>query len=260
MSAARRSVRLPAILLAAVAVPALVAGCGASGGKGGAAASSGTVSPAGSSSSAPGGSALAKGLLPAAAYGPQATVVGLDLEQLAHKAGANGGGMMSGGMMSALSGVTITPPACATALQALAPAVMGVPDAAAQTATGQGTTTVEALVSGGPAATGVATVKSLVAACGSAQARSPKLGSASVTVTELPVGSLGDAAEAVRVTATGTPAGRAAMTVPALAGVVQDGDRLLLLATVGTDGTPPDEAAFTALLQKAVSTEHAALD
>jgi hypothetical protein len=50
------------------------------------------------------------------------------------------------------------------------------------------------------------------------------------------------------------------MTVPALIGAVQDGKRLLLLATVATDGTPPDEAAFTSLLQKAVSTEQKALD
>ena len=254
MIAVRRSARVSAVLLATVAGAGLVAGCGGAGGTGGSAAASGTLSPAGSSSSAPGGSALAKGLLPAAAFGPESTVVGLDLEQLAQKAGANGG------PMAALSGVSITPPECATALQSLLPAVMGVKDAAAQTATGQGSTTVEALVSGGPAATGVATLKQLLTDCASAQVTSPKLGQASVTVAEVPVGPLGDAAAAVRVTATATPAGHAAMTVPALAGVVQDGNRLLLLGTVGTDGTPPDEAAFTALLQKAASTEHAALD
>jgi hypothetical protein len=255
MSTPFRPRRVPGVLLAAVAVTGLVAGCGggSAGTGGGSAAASGSIHPAASTSPDSAESALAKGLLPAAAFGPQTTVAGLDLGTLAQKAGANGG------PMAALSGVSITPPECATALQALVPAVVGVRDAAAQTATGQGTTTLEALVSGGPAATGVATLKQLLGSCASVQVTSPKLGQASVTVAEVPVGELGDAAAGVRVTATATPAGRAAMTVPALAGVVQDGDRLLLLGTVGTDGTAPDEAAFTALLQKAVATEHAAL-
>jgi hypothetical protein len=254
MSAPFSPRRMSGVLLAAVAVTGVVAGCGGSGGgkDGGSAAASSAAEPAASSSA---GSALAKGLLPAEAFGAQATVVGLDLEQLKQKAGG------LAGLSGALAGVQITPPECATALQGIRPDVAGIDDLAAKTARSQGTATVEALLSGGPAGSAVAAVRTVLASCAQVQVSAPQRGQAAIAVAPVQVGDhLGDAAAAVQITVTVTRTDHPTMTVPALIGAVQDGKRLLLLATVATDGTPPDEAAFTSLLQKAVSTEQKALD
>jgi hypothetical protein len=257
MSAPSRPRRVPGVLLATAAVSGLVAGCGGGSGgtDGGAAAASATVHPAASTSAAgTGTSALAKGLLPADAFGPGARVAAQDLGQLKQEAGG------LGGLSAALAGVQVTPPECATALQAVRPDVAGIDDLAVETATGQGSLTAEALLSGGPAGSAVGTVRDLLAGCAQVQVTAPRLGQASIAVAPVQLGKLGDAAAAVRVTVVVTRPEHPAMTVPALVGAVQDGDRLLLLATVATNGTPPDEAAFTSLLRKAVSTEHDALD
>jgi hypothetical protein len=256
MSAPLRPRRAAGVLLGTVTAAALVAGCGGGdAAAGGSAAASGpaTVHPAAASSTSA-GPALAAGLLPADAFGAQAKVAALDLAQLRQKAAA------LNGMSAALSGVQIEPPECAAALQALQPDLGGIDDATATVASGQGTTTVEALVSGGPAASAVAGVRSLLASCAHVQVRAPGFGEAAVAVEEVPTGTLADGAAAARVTVTVTRPDSPAMTVPALLGAVQDSGRLLLLATVAGDGIPPEEAAFTSLLQKAVSTEQKALD
>ncbi len=55
---------------------------------------------------------------------------------------------------------------------------------------------------------------------------------------------------AVRYTTTLTQGGQE-VSVPALVGLVQDGDRLITLLTIATDGSSPDVAAFTSLLEQA---------
>src|SRR4051812_49496829 len=104
-----RSRRLLGAVLASVAAAGLLAGCaGAGKGSGGQAAASSTSSAASSSAGSVTGSALTKGLLPAAAFGSQATVVGLTLEQLKQT---------TSGLGAAAAGLQVSPDSCAAAVQ-----------------------------------------------------------------------------------------------------------------------------------------------
>jgi hypothetical protein len=244
MTGSSRPRRGAVTLLAGLAATALVAGCGSQGGSGGAAAAPPSTA---SSSSSPAGSGLADGLLPASAFGSDATVAGFTLDQLRQ---------MAVGRLGTLQGVQVEPQACAAVLQGVRSAVAGVQDLAGQSATAQDQVTVEAIATGTTDA--VATLRSAISSCSEGQVTAPQ-GSATLTAEPVDVSSMGDSAAAVRLTATATPAGRDSVTVPALLGLVQDQDRLLLLATATRGGAAPDEAAFTSLLQKAYSTEQDAL-
>jgi hypothetical protein len=79
---------------------------------------------------------------------------------------------------------------------------------------------------------------------------SPELGEATLTFENLDTPDVGDAVAVMRYTTTLTQGGQE-VSVPALAGLVQDGDRLITLLTIATDGSSPDAAAFTSLLEQA---------
>jgi hypothetical protein len=243
MTRSSRPRRGAVALLAGVAATALVAGCGAQGGSGGAAAA-----PSSTASSSPAEPGLAEGLLPASAFGSDATVTGFTLEQLRQ---------MAAGRLGTLQDVQVEPAACATVLRGVAAAVAGVQDLAGQSATTQDQVTVEALATGTTDA--VATLRSALAACPQAEVTAPQ-GSGTLTAEPVDVSSMGDQAVAVQLTATVIPPGRDAVSVPALLGLVRDQDRVLLLATATRGGAAPDEAQFTSLLQKAYSTQQDALD
>jgi hypothetical protein len=204
---------------------------------------------------------LASGLLPAAAFGPGASVTAITREQLEQGAGLVGTGAQA---------PQVTPAECAAAVEGAQPTFADFEDVAAESATSGPATTVEVLVRGGPTRDTVALLAAAAQRCPSAQLTSPQFGQATVTFENLPVPDLGDEAALLRYTTAVTLPDGASVTVPALVGAVEDGDRLLVLTTLDTSGiagtgaaaAPPglDPAAFGELLQQAYEAQAAALD
>lgn len=204
------------------------------------------------SSSAPGTSAaadLAQGLLPAEAFGEGAAVTEVSREQLDQ----------AGGLAPPAEDLAVTPEACAAAVEETQPALDEYEDVAAQTATVGAATTVEVLLRGGPTGDAVEELVDAAENCPEAQLRSPELGDARITFERVPVPDLGDESGALLYTTVVTQPGGAEISVPALVGLVEDGDRLVTLLTLTTDGTAPDPAAFAALLEQAYQTQADAL-
>ena len=183
---------------------------------------------------------LAAGLLPADAFGKQAKVVALSREEL----------RQSAGLAADPASLDVSPEACADILSATQPPIDDYEDVAAQSATVGATTTVEVLLQGAGTGGAVTTLTEAVESCPEAQISSPELGDATLTFETLEAPAVGDAGAAVRYTTTLTQGGQE-VSVPALVGVVQDGDRVITLLTIATDGSSPDAAAFTSLLQQA---------
>ena len=219
--------------------------------------------PAGATSSSPAEETpepdLASGLLPASAFGPEANVVAITVEQLQQGAGIAASGAQ---------GLQITPEACATAVKGTQPKFDAFDDVAAQNSSIGTAATVEVLVRGGPTKDAVDQLAAAAERCPQAQVTSPQLGQATITFESLPVDDLGDGAALLRYTTViSLPDGTQA-SVPAIIGTVQDDDRLLVLMTLDaggvapgtTPGAPPDPAAFADLLAQAYDTQAAALD
>jgi hypothetical protein len=194
--------------------------------------------------------ALADGLLPPEAFGAQARVVGVTLEQLQQGAG----------LAARAKDLTVTPPECTAAVRGTQPDVAAFDDVAAESATLAGSTTVEVLLRGGPTGGSLDAIDQAVARCPRAQVTSPQFGTATITFRSLPVDDLGDGAAALQFTTVVTQPGGARISVPALVGVVQDGDRLVTLLTLKQSGAPPDATAFTDLLKQAYQGQAEALD
>jgi len=150
-----------------------------------------------------------------------------------------------------------------------------VAEAATTQSSGHGMATIEAIATGDLVNGATDKLKATIKNCPKITVSSPKIGQATVTFDKLDVSKIGDRAAAAKFTTTITPPGHSAVTVPALIGAVQDGDRLVLLINAAANApggaanqssgaaqatpAPPDTAAFTALLQKAYTTEHHAL-
>ena len=246
MPSSRRAFRRsPAALAGGVCWVVLLTACG---GEGETAGQEDAASPSASSStssSAPAepteeSSRLAAGLLPAEAFGEEATVIPLSREQL----------RQSAGLAADPADLDVTPPICAEVLSGTQPPVDDYEDAAAQGATVGATTTVEVLLEGKVTTRAVETFAQAVESCPEATVNSPELGEATLTFQNLDAPDVGDAAAVVRYTTTLTQGGQE-VSVPALAGLVQDGDRLITLLTIATDGSSPDAVAFTSLLEQA---------
>ena len=224
---------------------ALLTACGGADDASGEPAATSSPAPASTSSSAPAeptdeAGALAAGLLPADAFGEQATVVALSREQL----------RQSAGLAADPASLDVSPEACADILSVTQPPIDDYEDVAAQSATVGATTTVEVLLEGAGTDRAVTTLTKAVENCPEAQISSPELGDATLTFETLDAPAVGDAGAAVRYTTTLTQGGQE-VSVPALVGVVQEGDRVITLLTIATDGSSPDAAAFTSLLQQA---------
>ena len=266
-----RSGRLPRGLLVGAAAVSLVAGCGGNGGSSGnTAAGSSSSSAASSSASGPKESPLTKGLLSPSAFGSQANVVTMTLQQFQQA---------TQGKLSQATGLKVDPPQCADALKSTHPDTSKIKDLVAEAATtqsgGQGTVTVEAIATGDLVDGSIGKLDDAVQNCKKVTVSSPQIGQATVEFAKIDVSKIGDKAAAVQVTTTIAPPGHSAVTVPALIGAAQDGDRLVLLinavandpnAAAQSSGgaqpsvAPPDTAAFTSLLRKAYTTEKHALD
>jgi len=197
---------------------------------------------------------LASGLLGADAFGPTAVVTALSPEQLEEGAALSGD----------LDDVQVTPPECDAAVQGTQPDLDDFDDVAAVSAAEETTVVVEMLVRGGPVEGAVAQLAEAAQRCPQAQVSSPETGDASVTFEELPVPDLGDGAAALRFTTVVTLPDGTQVSVPALLGAVEDGDRLVVLTSLAVDpaaaAVPLDAAAFTALLEQAYERQAAALD
>ena len=209
------------------------------------AAGSSSTAPAPTSSSATAeaeddGGALGAGLLPDDAFGEQATVIPLSKEQLRRSAG----------LATEPESLEVSPESCREVLSSTQPPIDDYEDVAAQSATVGATTTVEVLLEGEVTARAVETLVEGVERCPEARVGSPELGEALLTFENLDAPAVGDAAAAVRYTTTLTQGGQE-VSVPALVGLVQDGDRVVPLLTIATDGSSPDAAEFTSLLEQA---------
>jgi hypothetical protein len=243
-----------AVLATGLLAGGLLAGCGQDAGTAEAAPTGSAVSPAAATTAA---TDLAAGLLPASAFAPGATVLPLT-EQLLHSSGLPMGGLAEGGTPA---GAEVDLGGCAglaTALQAAA--AEGVDDAAGQAVLEGDRVTVQGLVSGVAAEGAVATVAGSLDGCEGASVRVPERGAATLTVSDVREPDLGDAAVEVAATVDASlPDGRQ-LSVPVLAALVQDGDRVLALATAAPQGGALDEAAFADRLAEAHRVQAAALD
>jgi hypothetical protein len=244
--------RRTSLLATGLVAGAVLTGCASDAGVQEAAAT-GTPSPSAEAAAAtPAPADLAAGLLPAEAFGPGARVLPVPGQRLSEHALAG---------MGAPADAAVTPEACTAALQALPvhqpPAAE---DLAAQVAV-QGTTyTAQLLSVAGPAAGLVGRVPELVGQCPQVTVSSPGHGSATIDLATFDVPDLGDAAVGVSVAVAATEPGGTGREASGLVGLVQDGDRVLTLATGDREGAEPDRAAFTALLEQAHEVQAAALD
>jgi len=201
---------------------------------------------------------LASGLLPADAFGPDATVVTVTAEQLRQSA------LLA---QANADDVQVTPKDCSAAVAGAQPDFSDFDDVAAEAATIGTQSVVEVLVRGGPVEDVFEQLAGAAERCPAAQVTAPQIGQAQLSFENLPVADLGDGAALVRNTvALSLPDGTQA-TVPTLIAAALDGDRLLLLinvdagaATGGAPSAPLAPEAFGALLERAFEVQAAALD
>lgn len=241
----------------------LLAGCGGGGsGSDDAGASPSEPSSTGSSSSTAAetpATELAGGLLPAEAFGPDARVAALTVEQL--RAGA--------GLAAMGEDLTISPESCASAVQGTQPDLDAFDAVAGVSATSSSTVVVEVLLQGEATENVLDVISGAAQRCPQAQLGSPEFGQATVTFEQLPVPDLGDGAAGLRYTTTIPAPGGTPTTLTVLLGAVQDADRLVVLTSLpvptGPAGAPAaggeemDAAAFPDLLQQAYKVQAAAL-
>jgi hypothetical protein len=231
----RTSVRgsvLGAVLMVGTA---LLTGCGSQP-AGGAAAPAPASEAAATGSVATTPEELRNALLPASAFGPDATVIGLSLDQLGQLPGLG----------ELPEGTSAEPAPCGAALAMVPRAAADLPTLVARGAWTGEVRSLEVLADG-PAMAGLRLpVDQLLATCAQMTVTAADGPVTTVGLTALDTPALGDAAAGLTVTVT-RPQG----TVSALVGVVSLGSRAVLLVQVGGAGAVPDEAGFTALLTQA---------
>jgi hypothetical protein len=231
---------VPAVLVAALLLP----GCAGDGDSGSGTGASGASSTSAAETTP---ADLSTGLLSAESFGPEATVVDISLEQL--QAGT--------GLAALGKDLKISPEACGGAVQGTQPELDAFDDVAGLSATSRTSVTAEILLRGGPTQGAVAQLSKAVETCPTARIDSAQLGQISVEFEAVEVPDLGDGAAAMRYTTSVTMPDGSTTTVPALLGVVEDGDRLVVLtslvprAGVADDSAAVDPAAFADLLEEA---------
>ena len=104
----------------------------------------------------------------------------------------------------------------------------------------------EVLASGGPTSGSLDAIEQAVARCPRAEISSPT------------VADLGDGAAALRFTTEVAQLDGSRLSIPALVGVVLDGERLVTLASL-SQNIAPDAEAFAGLLQQAYEVQSEAL-
>ncbi|MGY1637254.1 hypothetical protein ACI78V_11435 [Geodermatophilus sp. SYSU D00742] len=238
--------RRVAVLVPGLVVGGVLAGCGQDAGIAEAASTESAAAPA-AATSAPAVD-LAAGLLPASAFAPGATVLPLT-EELLHSSGLPAGGPVAGGLPA---GTELDLGGCAELLTRLqAAAAAGVDDVAGQAVLEGSQATVQGLVAGPATADAVATVTGALDDCRTVSGSAPERGAATVTLGDVREPDLGDAAVEVALTVDATAPDGRRVTAPALVALVQDGDRLMALATTALEGGALDERAFADRLAQA---------
>jgi hypothetical protein len=256
MSLASRSPRLRGLVAAGLLATAVLTGCGGDDGDTDQRADSDAkAAEASEKEEAEPEVDLASGLLTAEDFGPDAVVTAVSPEELQQGAG----------LAASMGDVEVTPEECGGAVQGTQPDLADFDDVAAVAATEGTTVLVEMLVRGGPIEGTVDQLADAAQRCPEAQISSPEIGQATVRFESLPVPDLGDGAAALRYTTVVAAPDGTQVSVPALLGAVEDGDRLVVLTSLAVDETgagvaPPDAAAFTALLEQAYRTQADALD
>jgi hypothetical protein len=201
---------------------------------------------------------LAAGLLPAEAFGEGADVDSLSLDHLDHW-GDHWWWDDEG---------DVTPPECRTALEQAASQFSGVTDAAGQVARTEEVRTIEVLAVPDAPVDAVEQFTAVVGACDSvsfSERHDHADMTGQVSIDELP--GMPEGMAGVSVTFSGDYPG-GSWSATALAGVAQDGDRVLALVQTShdhgdlesPDGDPLDPAAFIALLEQAYDVQADALD
>ena len=251
-AATSRSHRTVGLLAAGLAAGALLTGCGGAQTRTAPAAAThpATAVPAADTSAQD----LAAALLPAQAFGDGATTMPVPLDRL---------GAMAPMAAGPVAGSDVQPPACLAAVQAVVPQLAAVDDAAAEVARSAGTVSVEALAVPTSSVDVLGTLQQLTSACSAVDVAAPSYGSAHLTVAAVTVpadAGLPARTAVVAITATVTGADGRSWSGTALAGVVEDGDRVLALAQADPQGGELDSASFTGLLSRAYRTQADALD
>jgi hypothetical protein len=227
------------VLPAAVAAALLLSGCTGDGDSGSGASS---TSAAGTTPAD-----LSTGLLSAESFGSEATVAAIPPEQL--QAGT--------GLAALGKDLTISPEACAGAVQGTQPELDAFDDVAGVSATTRTSVTAEILLRGGPTDGAAAQLSTAVQTCPTARIDSAQLGHVEVAFEAVTVPDLGNGAAAIRYTTSVAMPDGSATTVPALVGVVEDGDRLVVLTAIlpraggADDAAALEPAAFADLLEEA---------
>ena len=180
---------------------------------------------------------LRDALLPASAFGPDATVVGVTLDQLGSSL------PMIGGIPE---GTTIAPPLCAAAGQMLPGTPDELPALVARAALTDTVRTLEVLADGPELEELQLPVDQLLAACSTVTVTGADGAVTTVQLAELDVPDLGSASTGLQVTVTSAQG-----TLAALVGVVSEGSRAVLLVQAGAGGALPDAAGFSELLGEA---------
>lgn len=182
---------------------------------------------------------LRDALLPASAFGPEATVVGVSLDQL-------GTSLPVLGDLPDTEGTTIDPALCGAAAGMLPGTPDELPTLVARAALTDDVRTLEVLADG-PELEGLQLpVDQLLAACPLVTLTGADGAVTTVQLAELGVPELGTATAGLQVTVASAQG-----TLAALVGVVSEESRALLLVQAGAAGALPDPAAFTALLTEA---------
>jgi hypothetical protein len=233
----------------AAAVTLAACGSGEVSGQASAGSSAAASGTAASSASLADAEDLSAGLLPVEAFPDGTVVTPVTREQLQQQSQVAGG---------SLEGLTVTPESCTQAVQGTQPGLDDVDCLAAQTATLGSDATVEVLASGEAVADSVDQLTSGVADCPQATVTSPQFGTATIAFSSVDAPDLGDGVAVVSFTTSVTSNGQA-VTVPALIGLVQDGDRVVTLVSTSATGAA-DPAPFLALLQQAYEHQADALD
>jgi len=182
---------------------------------------------------------LRDALLPASAFGPEATVVGVSLDQLGTSLPGLGG-------LPGAGGTTVDPALCGAAAEMLPGTSGELPTLVARAALSDDVRTLEVLADG-PELEGLQLpVDQLLAACSQVTLTGADGSVTTVQLAALDVPELGTAHAGLQVTVTSAQG-----TLAALVAVVSEETRALLLVQAGAAGALPDTAAFTALLRQA---------
>ncbi|MCV2490851.1 hypothetical protein OF117_15955 [Geodermatophilus sp. YIM 151500] len=211
------------------------------------ATSSASESPSESPEPTGSGEPLLDALLPAEAFGPDANVVTVSVEELATAAP---------GQLP--PGASIEPAQCAQGVGATQVAPDDFGTIVAQTATTPAHITVEVLAEGGQAAGQAPAFDQLLAECPRVTVTSPDGSTVTLEFAALEVPALGDGSGGLAMTIAMSAPDGTNLTVPSLLATAVDGERVVFLQRTGSNAQPLDQSVFTDLFEQAFQAQSGA--